>query len=133
MNFKEFLVEEELFEDARAQAKSTIIAHAKDGDRIIADGKTIWAGLGNRSGLHSYQWEVLSDKWEKSGANFTKKLDKLTADKIEIQSFRNQTRDRGRWVTIKTFTHFLYNLHSDPKSLEGHGTRFPTDMKGWEF
>lgn len=70
-----------------------------DGDRVVVDGKTIWAGLGSRAGLHSYQHEVIKEKWTKSGANFIKKLDKIKAgSKIEVQTFANQTRDRGRWV-----------------------------------
>lgn len=87
--------------------KALIIRCAKDGCRIrfTATGaektSTIWGGLGNRSGLHSFAYELLSQKWEKSGARFEKKLDKLPAGKLELQDFHNVNRDRGKWHTFK--------------------------------
>lgn len=90
-----------------ASTKATIIRAAKDGMRIrfTVEGdektKTIWGGLGNRSGLHSFAYELLNRKWDKSGARFEKKLDKLPAGKLELQDYYNVTRDRGRWKTYK--------------------------------
>jgi len=76
---------------------------ARDGDRVIAiiDGKpsVLWAGLGNRTGLHSFASELLSEKWEKSGARFIAKVQALKpGTAVEILRFRNVTRDRGAWV-----------------------------------
>lgn len=90
-----------------AQLKRVLIDYAKgEGDRIVIDGKTVWAGLGNRSGLHDFQWTVIREKYEKSGARFEKKLDALLIDgaKVEIHSFRNITRDRGRWIVFSRYT-----------------------------
>ena len=78
-----------------------IIEAAKDGNRIVANSKTIWAGLGNRSGLHSYADTLIYEKWKKSGSRFEKKVEKLSCEKIEIQQFRNINRDRGRWITVE--------------------------------
>jgi hypothetical protein len=81
------------------------IDYAKEGMRLKVDGKTIWQGLGNRSGLHSYAYELLSQKWKKSGPRFEKKLEALPpGTQIEVQRFKNITRDRGRWHTVKTLT-----------------------------
>jgi len=82
---------------------------AKNGDRVVfvpaAGGKpsTIWGGVGNRSGLHSFVYELLDEKWKKSGERFKKKLESLPDGKIEIHYFRNTTRDRGRWVKETTY------------------------------
>jgi len=81
-----------------------------EGNKIVVKSKktpptTIWAGLGNRSGLHSYANTVLSDKWKKSGNNFMKKLDAYpTGTVFEIHRFANVTRDRGTWKLAYTIT-----------------------------
>lgn len=76
----------------------------EEGDRVVVDGKTVWGGLGNRSGLHDYAQVAVNEKWEKSGARFEKKLRALPSGaNVEIHSFRNITRDRGRWIQIKKF------------------------------
>jgi len=84
------------------QKQKMMINAATNGDRVVIDGKTVWGGLGNRSGLHSYAQVAIDDKWKKSGPSFEKKLKTLEATKIEFQRFRNINRDRGRWVTYKT-------------------------------
>lgn len=67
--------------------------------------KTLWAGLGNRAGLHSYADELISDKWRKSGARFVKKLAALpSGTEVCIMQFRNVNRSRGRWVTVQRLT-----------------------------
>jgi nuclear transport factor 2 (NTF2) superfamily protein len=75
---------------------------ARDGNRVVLAGKkptTLWAGLGNRSGLHSFAYALLSEKWDKSGERFLKKLSGLRSGaRVEVYSFRNIDRDRGRWV-----------------------------------
>ena len=89
-----------------ADVKAHAIGAAQgDGWRVIINGKTAWAGLGNRSGLHDYQWTAIREKYEKSGPRFEKKLDALQpGDTVEIQRFVNITRDRGRWVFVKKLT-----------------------------
>jgi hypothetical protein len=72
---------------------------AQDGDRVVVNGKTIWGGMGNRAGLHSFQFELLNAKWKKSGPRFEAKIMKLKkGDTVEIFSFRNITRNRGIWM-----------------------------------
>lgn len=81
---------------------------ARTGDRIIhikgTKPSTLWAGLGNRSGLHDFAFTLIREKWEESGERFTKKLDKIVkpGEEFQIQQFSNINRDRGKWVTIQT-------------------------------
>ncbi len=90
--------------------RNAIERHASQGQRIFftpageEKRKRIWAGLGNRAGLHSFQYELLSEKWQKSGKRFMAKVDKLGPGEITIQQFVNTTRDRGRWETFYTET-----------------------------
>lgn len=74
-----------------------------DGDRIVIGGKNAWAGLGNRSGLHSYADTAIREKWERSGRGLVKKLLALEAGTtVEVHAFRNKTRDRGSWFRVRT-------------------------------
>ena len=84
--------------------QSDLISTAQhDGDKVVLNGKTIWGGMGNRSGLYDYAGEVMSEKWKKSGPLFTKRVQALKAgDKVEVYQFRNVTRDRGKWVKLRT-------------------------------
>lgn len=85
------------------QMLATLEAYAEDGGRIQIDGKTIFAGFGNRSGLHSYLSTVLADsfkKWPRAKA----KLEAGVYDTIDVLTFRNINRDRGNWVKVKSFT-----------------------------
>ena len=99
----------------RGQQIKSLLARAQDGERIVIVGgrkdkktgapkdQTIWGGLGNRSGLHSYAYTLIREKWEKSGLRFAKKLNSLPAGtKLAVQSFQNVNRDRGRWVSVRT-------------------------------
>jgi hypothetical protein len=93
--------------EARKAVIGDIIGCAKAGERIVGydDGKVWWAGLGNRSGLHSFADTLLDQKWAKSGARFTKRIEALPAGtRVIVQDFRNITRDRGRWVKLYTHT-----------------------------
>lgn len=83
---------------------SELQSYAEDGDRIVVDGKTIFKGFGNRSGLHSYLATALSEVFTKSWPNTKKKLELGNFSKIEIHTFRNIDRDRGRWVVERTYT-----------------------------
>lgn len=75
-----------------------------EGDRIIADGKTIWAGMGNRAGCYIAD-QLISEKWAKSGERFEKKLRALPAGtRIEIRTFRNRDRCSGTWSYVKAYT-----------------------------
>ena len=91
-------------------AKQRMVAYAKNGDRIVhivnPKPKTIWGGLGNRSGLHSFAYTLIREKWDKSGERFEKKLEKIVqpGETFQIQQFQNINRDRGRWVPVRTFT-----------------------------
>lgn len=85
------------------QEKIQLSGNAKFGDRIVIAGKQVWAGLGNRAGLHSYAEVVLKERWEKSSKLFLKRLDEYTEGRIEIYRFQNITRDRGRWIRINVF------------------------------
>ncbi|MBT4189301.1 MAG: hypothetical protein HOE14_19080, partial [Gemmatimonadales bacterium] len=51
-----------------------IIEHAENGNRLKISGKTVWAGLGNRSGLHGFATTLIDEKWEKSGPRFERKM-----------------------------------------------------------
>jgi hypothetical protein len=89
---------------------NTLTDLAQDGYRITftpageTKAKTLWAGMGNRAGLHSFAYTLLREKWEKSGARFEKKLATITGGEITVHAFRNTTRDRGRWVAVRKFT-----------------------------
>ncbi len=75
---------------------------AHEGDRIMVDGKAIYAGFGNRSGLHSYLPTVLQDtfkKWPRAKA----KLEAGAFSTLEVFTFRNINRDRGNWVKVRSF------------------------------
>lgn len=84
---------------------------AEDGDRLTyqPEGaekpKTLWAGLGNRAGLHSFQFTLLREKWQKSGARMLKRLGNLPEGTvINVLAFHNIDRDRGRWVKVMEVT-----------------------------
>lgn len=81
----------------------TLCNQARDGMRILAvvNGKTttLWAGLGNRAGLHGFAEELLSERWRKGSKRFISKLERLPKlAVVQVYWFRNVTRDRGRWV-----------------------------------
>lgn len=90
------------------ETKTRLLNAARDGDRVVhvvePKPKTIWGGLGNRAGLHSYAYTVIDDKWKKSSPRFIKKLDKIVkpGERFQIQQFRNINRDRGRWAAVHT-------------------------------
>lgn len=91
------------------QEKRIITDWAREGERVAFQPngaekpKTIWGGLGNRSGLHSYAYELIGDKWNKSGARFTKKLDTISGGVVILMQYRNVTRDRGKWMPVRRF------------------------------
>ncbi len=78
---------------------------ARDGDRLVLIGgerpRRLWPGLGNRSGLHSFAGELLREKWKKGNVRLQRKLERLAAGStVEVHTFRNRTRDRGRWEVL---------------------------------
>lgn len=88
--------------------RKELVLYAKEGCKITATiedtKKTLWRGLGNRSGLHSYADTLILEAWEKRGGRFLKRLDKLVPNTfIEVYRYRNKTRDRGRWQAIDSF------------------------------
>lgn len=85
------------------QMLATLEAYAEEGNRIQIDGKTIFSGFGNRSGLHSYLSTALAEafsKWPRAKA----KLEAGAYETIDVLTFRNINRDRGNWVKVKSFT-----------------------------
>ena len=91
--------------------KVVLTAAARSGDRIVYNGldasgpSRIWPGLGNRAGLHSFQFELIDEKWKKSGERFLRKLDRLGPggfDVLEYVAHRTQ-RGRGSWVVVARY------------------------------
>lgn len=83
-----------------------VALEAKYGHRVQLQGKgpakVLWAGLGNRSGLHGYAEELTDAKWAKSGARFMAKVKALPkGSKLELFVYQNVARDRGRWVFVR--------------------------------
>jgi len=88
-----------------ASAQTEISDWAREGNRVVVNGKAVWGGLGNRSGLHSYAGVMIREKWQKSGPRFEAKIDALPpGTEVELFWFKNIDRDRGRWVKSKTLT-----------------------------
>jgi len=90
-----------------SKTASLLKANAQRGNRITflatecdAKPQTLWAGLGNRAGLHSFADELLRNKWKKSGARFMQKVQNLTGGKLTILVYRATSRDRGRWIPV---------------------------------
>lgn len=88
--------------------QSTIDAicdEAKYGNRVLINEKTAWSGLGDRTSLYSFANELTREKWEKSGEKFKKKLQSLNKfqDVIEVQSYMNTGRFKGKWETVRRF------------------------------
>jgi len=75
---------------------------ARNGEKITVTSKgkisTLWKGLGNRSGLHSYAGELLREKWDEAGQRFLHKIESFPkGTKFQIHTYRNINRDRGSW------------------------------------
>jgi hypothetical protein len=95
-----------IFEEDVKGIVRNLRSSAEYGYRIVCNGKTIWAGLGNRSGLHSYANTILYEKWNKLGVRFLTKVEKLIregATEFEIHDFRNINRDRGVWRPFQLY------------------------------
>lgn len=93
----------------RANQESLLRHAAMEGHRVVVmegdRARMMWGGLGNRSGLHSYAGQLISEKWQAKGGRFQTKLERMVpGTKLEIREFRNVNRDRGRWVTVKAIT-----------------------------
>lgn len=70
---------------------------------VLLNDVKIWRSpVGNPSGLHDYQYQLIREKFKKSGDRFAKKLNTMKkGDTISIEEYRNITRDRGKWVVTK--------------------------------
>ena len=102
------LREEGLLKKASQREYEDVIGHlldlAESGRRLKYDGKTLWGGQGNTSGLHDYAEVERREKWERSGRRFEKKLRLLPPGaEVEIFFYRS-TGSRGRWVPAGSFT-----------------------------
>lgn len=102
--FKEF-INEEINNQFSQSTIDSVCDEARYGNRILVNGKTIWGGLGDRTSLYSFANELTSEKWEKSGEKFKKKLMSLDKyrDMIEVQSYFNTGRFKGRWETVRRY------------------------------
>ena len=79
--------------------KDRLMDAARNGHRVTLNGKQIWAGLGNRSGLHHFLHDILEEKFVKGRTRYAKILDGAKAgDEFTILEFVNETRDRGLWM-----------------------------------
>ena len=76
---------------------------AEDGMRIELDGKTAYAGLGNRAGLHSYIPIALAERFKK-WPRVEKKILAGEWKSLKVLDFHNINRDRGRWVVVRTYS-----------------------------
>jgi hypothetical protein len=67
---------------------------------IILNDVKIWRSpVGNPSGLYDFQYQLIREKFKKSGARLAKKLNTIKkGDTIIIERYKNITRDRGKWV-----------------------------------
>jgi len=76
-----------------------VISAAASGNRIKVNGKVIYAGLGDRTGLYDYANEVISDTFARRKDALKKKLEALNKyeDTIEIWSYYNSGRYKGKW------------------------------------
>jgi hypothetical protein len=90
------------------EAVRRLLDAALDGDRLVLVGdrpKRLWAGLGNRAGLHSFAGELLRERWEKGSERLRRKIEALPpGSQIEVYEYRNVTRNRGRWVRVRVFS-----------------------------
>lgn len=70
---------------------------------VVLNDVKIWRSpVGNPSGLHDFQYQLIREKFKKSGDRFAKKLNTIKkGDTISIEEYRNITRDRGKWVVTK--------------------------------
>jgi|TARA_R110000803_G_scaffold91017_1_gene158409 hypothetical protein len=84
--------------------KETILLLAEEGQRVKINDKVVWSGLGNRAGLHSYAKTLLTEKWEKSGPRFTRKIEALEEGVgVSVYRYSNITRSRGKWILARNF------------------------------
>lgn len=68
------------------------------------EGKTLWKGIGNVSGLHDYTSTILKNKWAKSGDYFIERIKSYLEAGGNILEFKYKpiNRERGNWIHIKT-------------------------------
>lgn len=89
-----------------ADALQRLLTFARDGERLVhvpllGKERTLWPGLGNRAGLHGFADELLREKFKKGEAGLRKKLAALPpGSRVEVRTFRNRTRDAGRWTPV---------------------------------
>ena len=106
MNASPIRVASLFLQKAASDVASRIIAWARDeGERVVVNGRTVWAGIGNRAGLHSFADSLVREKWQKSGARFEKLLDNLPEGTVvELHQFRPVDRLRGKWDVVAKLT-----------------------------
>lgn len=91
---------------SRDAARDELFVAAENGDRLTLVAPTtrrLWAGLGNRAGLHSYMFTILHERFVRGRDRLARVLDSLPdGARVEIHRFRNTSRDRGRWCRVRT-------------------------------
>lgn len=67
--------------------------------------KTLWAGIGNTSGLHSFAQTLINEKWDKQQGKIENKLKGLIeGDKLIFYSEEYITRDRRKYEKYRQIT-----------------------------
>jgi hypothetical protein len=86
----------------------SLMQAARAGHRLVHElqdtQKTLWPGLGNRAGLHSFAYELTEEKYRKGSERLRKKLTALTDGTIVVLMYRAKSRDTGRWVKVHRFS-----------------------------
>lgn len=67
--------------------------------------KTLFVGIGNMSGLHSFGKELLNKKWITSKDRIRRKLEKLPEFSLEFFYQYQETRDRVKYNSVGTKTY----------------------------
>jgi hypothetical protein len=81
----------------KADQVQAIAAWAQDGHRVVADGKTIWAGRDD-SAKSPFLGNQVQEDWKTKGTRFTNQLKKLEFEELQLQRFHRINPEHGRWA-----------------------------------
>jgi len=79
-------------------------ASAGKGDRILLDGKVIYSGVGNLSGVYG---ETFNNAFSNQFKKWPRASVKVADGKwkvLEIRTYHNISRDRGVWALVGRYT-----------------------------
>lgn len=87
-------------------AKTMIIKRAQQGFRIVIGSKVLWPGLGNKTGLYDFKYDIMSKLWKTKGERFQTNLDKAlkTRVKIKVLDYRNIDNKKAIWEPVMEIT-----------------------------